>query len=265
MQGGKKTRPAFSIKIALMHNKPNFPRKAAAWAVHLLTASGAVWGFLAILSIFEQDWRQAIFWMIVAVLVDGLDGMLARWADVQTHAPGIDGSLLDNILDYLNYVMVPALLLVQAPNLLPEPFRLPAAALILLTSAYQFTQVDAKTDGSSDYFFKGFPSYWNVMALYMLVMRLDPWLNLAFLALFNILIFVPIKYVYPSRSTRLRRLTLALTYTYGAIGIWGVMQYPDVPQWVVWASFVYVAYYVALSLWPKGGQNPPRAASGEAA
>ncbi len=226
-------------------------RKIFAWAVHLFTASGALWGFLAILAIFAQDWRQAVWWMILSMLVDGFDGMLSRWANVKTHAPGIDGALLDNILDYLNYVLVPAFFLVQAPNLLPEPFRVPAAALILLTSAYQFTQVDAKTDGSNEYFFKGFPSYWNVMAIYMLVMRLNPWLNLAFIIAFNILVFVPIKYVYPSRTTRLRRLTLALTYLYGAIGIWGVLQYPDVPQWVVWVSFVYVAYYVALSLLPR--------------
>lgn len=248
-----------------MQNNSTFLQKAAAWGVHLFTASGAVWGFLSILSIFAQDWRQAILWMIIAVLVDGLDGMLARWADVKTHAPGIDGSLLDNILDYLNYVIVPAFFLVQAPNLLPEAFRLPAAALILLASAYQFTQVDAKTDGSEEYFFKGFPCYWNVMVLYMLLMGLNPWLNLAFVVFFSVLVFVPVKYVYPSRNTRLRRLTLLLTYLYGAIGIWGLLQYPDVPQWVVWASFVYVAYYVALSLWPWRGQHPPRAASGEAA
>ncbi len=248
-----------------MQNNLIFLRKIAAWSVHLFTASGALWGFLAILAIFEHDWRQAIFWMIVAVLVDGLDGMLARWADVQTHAPGVDGGLLDNILDYLNYVVIPALFLVEAPQLIPEPLRLPAAALILLTSAYQFTQVDAKHDGGGEYFFKGFPSYWNVMVLYMLVMRLDPWLNLVFLVLFNILIFVPVRYVYPSRNARLRRLTLALTYTYGTIGIWGLLQYPDVPQWVVWASFIYVAYYVALSLWPKDQENTPQAASGEAA
>lgn len=248
-----------------MQNKPLFLRKAAAWAVHLFTASGAVWGFLAILAIFDQDWRQAILWIIVAVLVDGLDGMLARWADVKTHAPGIDGSLLDNILDYLNYVVVPAFFLVLAPNLLPVSLRLPAAALILLTSAYQFTQVDAKTDSGEDYFFKGFPSYWNVMVLYMLVMGMQPWLNLAFVVFFNILVFVPVKYVYPSRNNRLRKLTLALTYIYGAVGIWGVLQYPDVPQWVVGASFVYVAYYVVLSLWPKRDQNSSQAASGETA
>ncbi len=230
---------------------PNpFFRKALAMGVHLFTATGAIWGLLALVAIFRHEWRLAIFWMILAMFVDGFDGMLARWADVKTYARNIDGALLDNILDYFNYVVVPALFLVEA-DFLPEGFRWAGAIAILLTSAYQFTQVDAKTDETEEYFFKGFPSYWNVMVLYMLVMGLNPWLNLAFLALFNVLVFVPVKYVYPSRNTRLRRLTLILSYLYAVIGVWSVLQYPNVPQWAVWASFVYVAYYIVLSLWPR--------------
>src|SRR5258706_11357023 len=93
---------------AISEPSPNPLRVAAAWGVHLFTASGAVWGFLALLAIFEHDWRAMIIWMIIAMLVDSFDGMLARWADVKTYAKGIDGALLDNILDYLNYVIVPA-------------------------------------------------------------------------------------------------------------------------------------------------------------
>jgi phosphatidylcholine synthase len=225
-------------------------RKTLAMGVHLFTASGAVWGLLALAAIFRHDWRMVIFWMVLAMIVDGFDGMLARWADVKTHAKNIDGALLDNIIDYFNYVVVPALFLLEG-DFLPEGFRLVGAAAILLTSAYQFTQVDAKTDETEEYFFKGFPSYWNVMVIYMLVMGLNPWINLALLTLFNILVFVPVKYIYPSRNTRLRRLTLVFSYLYAVVGVWSVLQYPDVPQWAIWASFVYVAYYVALSLWPR--------------
>lgn len=232
---------------AISEPKPNLLRLIAAWGVHLFTATGAVWGLLAILAIFEGDYKMMIVWMIVAMLVDGFDGMLARWANVKKYADGIDGALLDNILDYLNYVLVPALFIIKA-EVLPEPVRLLTACLILLTSAYQFTQTDAKTD---DHHFKGFPSYWNVAALYMLLMNLPPWVNFAFLILFNIMVFIPIKYIYPSRNSYLRQLTLALTYLYGAIGIWGLLQYPNQPGWVVWASLVYVAYYLVLSLIPK--------------
>ena len=235
------------MTISAIAHKPNPLRVIAAWGVHLFTALGAVCGLLAILAIFEQDWRAMIIWMIVAMLIDGFDGMLARWADVKTYASGIDGALLDNILDYLNYVLVPAIFLIKA-DVLPTGLRLLGACSILLTSAYQFTQTDAKTE---DHHFKGFPSYWNVAALYMLLMNLPQWLNFGFLMLFNIMVFIPIKYIYPTRNNYLRKLTLALTYLYGAIGIWGLIQYPNQPKWVVWASFIYVAYYIVLSIIPK--------------
>src|SRR5688572_32058996 len=231
----------------ISETRPNPLRTIAAWGVHLFTATGAIWGLLALIAIFEHDWRMMIIWMIVAIAVDSFDGMLARWADVKTYARGIDGALLDNILDYLNYVVVPALFLVEA-DALPASVRLLGACSILLTSAYQFTQTDAKTD---DHHFKGFPSYWNVMVLYMLLMNLPQWVNFGFLMLFNVMVFIPIKYIYPSRNSYLRQLTLILTYLYGAVGVWGLIQYPNQPEWVVWVSFVYVAYYLVLSVVPK--------------
>jgi phosphatidylcholine synthase len=231
----------------IIEEKPHILRSIAAYGVHLFTATGAVWGLLGILAIFDGKYKLMIIYMIIAMLVDGFDGMLARWANVKKYANGVDGALLDNILDYLNYVLVPAIFLIKA-DLLPEPVRLFTACAILLTSAYQFTQSDAKTD---DHHFKGFPSYWNVAALYMLLMNLPQWWNFGFLMLFNVMVFIPIKYIYPSRNSYLRTLTLALTYIYGAIGIWGLIQYPNQPKWVVWVSFIYVAYYLVLSIIPK--------------
>jgi phosphatidylcholine synthase len=189
---------------------------------------------------------------VVAMFVEGFDGMLARWFHVKEYARGVDGGLLDNIIDYLNYVVVAALLLIKVPNLMPAGLELPAAISILLTSAYQFSQTDAKTDNDS-YFFKGFPSVWNFLVVYMMLLGLNPWINLVALVVCNILIFVPVKYLYPSRNTRLRRFTLGFTYLYGVIGVWGLLQYPDVPEWVAPASFVYVAYYAVLSFFPRLG------------
>ena len=235
---------------------PLFVKKALAWSVHLFTATGAVWGLLTVLAIFEQNWRSAILWIIIAMFVDGFDGMLARLFHVKQYAPQVDGALLDNIIDYFNYVVIAALILINARGLLPSGWEIAGACSILLTSAYQFTQVDAKTDDKS-FFFKGFPSYWNFLVLYMMVLQLNPWINLAILMICNILIFVPVKYVYPSRNNRLRRLTLTLTYLCSAIGAWGLMQYPSVPQWVLWLSLVYVAYYALLSFFPKIGRIEP--------
>lgn len=231
---------------------PFWIRKTLAWSVHLFTATGAVWGFLTLLAIWESNFRLAIVYIIVAMFIDGFDGMLARWFHVKEYARGIDGGLLDNIIDYLNYVVVAALLLIKADNVLPPGFEVIGAISILITSGFQFSQVDAKTDDSA-YFFKGFPSYWNIVVIYMMLLGWNPWINLFILALCNVLVFVPVKYLYPSRNTRLRRLTLGLTYLYGALGIWGLLQYPSVPEWVVWASFIYVGYYALLSFFPRIG------------
>lgn len=231
-------------------------KKILAWSVHFFTATGAIWGFLSLLAIFEENWRAAIIWIIIAMFVDGFDGMLARWFHVKEYAKGVDGGLMDNIIDYLNYVVVAALILIKAPDLLPAGFEMIGAFSILLTSAYQFSQVDAKTDEQS-FFFKGFPSVWNFLVLYMMLLGLNPWFNFVLLVLCNILVFVPVKYVYPSRNTRLRRVTLILTYLYGGIGVWGLMQYPSVPQWIVWISLIYVLYYVLLSFFPKIGRVKP--------
>ena len=231
-------------------------KKVLAWSVHLFTATGAIWGFLSLLAIFEENWRAAIVWMIIAMFVDGFDGMLARWFHVKDYARGVDGGLLDNIIDYLNYVVVAAFILIKAPNLMPAGFEMIGAFSILLTSAYQFSQVDAKTDEQS-FFFKGFPSVWNFLVIYMMLLGLNPWLNFTLLVICNILVFVPVKYIYPSRNTRLRRLTLGLTYLYGVIGVWGLMQYPSVPQWIVWISLGYVVYYALLSFFPGIGNVKP--------
>lgn len=235
-----------------MEKFPLWVRKMLANGVHLFTATGAVWGFLTLLAIWEGNFRLAIVYIIVAMFVDGFDGILARWFDVKTYAAWIDGGLMDNIIDYLNYVVVASLLLIRVPNLMPQGLEMVAAVSILLTSAFQFSQVEAKTDENS-YFFKGFPSVWNFLVVYMMLLGLNPWINFAVLVICNILIFVPVKYLYPTRNNRLKRLTLALTYLYGALGVWGLLQYPDVPDWVAPVSFVYVVYYAAMSLFPRLG------------
>lgn len=235
-----------------MEKFPLWVRKMLANGVHLFTATGAVWGVLTLIAIWEGNYRLAIIYIIVAMFVDGFDGILARWLDVKTYAAWIDGGLMDNIIDYLNYVVVASLLLIKVPDLMPQGLEMVAAVSILLTSAFQFAQVEAKTDENS-YFFKGFPSVWNFLVVYMMLLGLNPWVNFAALVICNILIFVPVKYLYPTRNNRLRQLTLVLTYLYGALGVWGLLQYPDVPDWVAPVSFIYVVYYAAMSFFPRLG------------
>ena len=221
-------------------------------SVHLFTATGAVWGFLTLLAIWEGNIKLAVVYIIIAMFVDGFDGMLARWFDVKTHAKWIDGGLMDNIIDFLTYVVVASLLLVKVPGLMPQGLEMVAALSILLTSAFQFSQTEAKTDNQS-YFFKGFPSVWNFLVLYMMLLGLNPWINFAALMICNILVFVPIKFLYPSRNNRMRKLTLGFTYAYGALGVWGLLQYPEVPGWVAPVSGLYIAYYAVMSFFPNLG------------
>lgn len=217
--------------------------KFLAWSVHLFTATGAVWGLMAVLAIIQHQWLPAFIWMGVAVVVDGLDGSLARKFRVKGVLPGFDGALLDNIVDYLNYVIVPALLLYQA-GLLPPNWGPFGAVIISLASAYQFCQTDAKTE---DNYFKGFPSYWNVAVFYLFFMNLSPWVNLAIVVLLTILVFVPIKYIYPSRMVSYQRLTLMLTAIWGGAIVIFLAGYPQPQLWLLWVSLLYVAYYVGVS------------------
>ena len=236
----------------MLENLPLWVRKMLANGVHLFTATGAAWGFLTLLAIWDGNYKLAIVYIILAMFVDGFDGILARWLDVKKYAAWIDGGLLDNIIDYLNYVVVASLLLIKVPNLVPQGFEMVAAISILLASGFQFSQTDAKTDNES-YFFKGFPSVWNFLVLYMMLLGLNPWINFVLLAVCNILVFVPIRFLYPTRNNRFRRFTLVFTYLYGALGVWGLLQYPDVPTWVAPASSIYVIYYAAMSFFPKLG------------
>jgi phosphatidylcholine synthase len=224
---------------------PSRIRKAAAWATHLFTASGAIWGFLAILAITNEQWVLAFAWMGASVFVDSFDGLLARRVRVKSVLPNFDGALLDNMIDFLNYVFVPAYFLYES-DILPHGYGLVGAILLLLASAYQFCQDDAKTD---DHFFKGFPSYWNIMVYYMFMLSLNGWINLSITLLLSALVFVPIKYVYPSRTEMLRKLTMTLACIWGIVNIIILVQYPLFDYRLLWASLLFGVYYTGLSIY----------------
>lgn len=233
-----------------MQLQPFILRKVLAWSAHLFTATGVVWGFFSLRAIIVHEWKLAITCMAIVLIVDGVDGLLARWFDVKTYASGLNGALLDSIIDYFNIAIIPAIFLVEA-HLLPDRFAIPCAIAILLTSAYQFTQVDVKSDGTQELFFKGFPSAWDMTVVLLLVLEFNPWLNLGIIIMLNILIFVPIKYVYPTRTTRHKKLTLTLSLLYGALALVGVALYPNEPKWVWWVTLTYFVYYVVISIWPR--------------
>jgi phosphatidylcholine synthase len=219
-------------------------RKLAAAFVHALTAAGAFVGLLAIVAIGSGRFKGALGWMGLALLIDSIDGVLARRVGVARALPKIDGTLLDNLVDFVNYVVVPAYFVVAA-GLTPPELTLVAAALICASSAFQFAQVDAKT---SEHHFKGFPSYWNVVVFYLVMLRLSPATAFGTIVLFTVLVFVPLRYVSPSRTTELRPLTIGLTTLWCASLVWIWNAYPEQnPVWV-YGSLGYVVYYAGLSL-----------------
>ncbi len=222
-----------------------FAEKVRAWGVHGLTAFGVVAGLLSLAAITQYEWKLAFVYMMIATAIDSIDGALARKFQVKVVLPGFDGALLDNLVDYFTFVIVPAVFIYMA-DLLPAQLALGAAAVISLVSAYQFCQVDAKT---GDHFFKGFPSYWNVVALYLFLFQFGQWTNLIILTGFAISVFIPIRYVYPSRTTAFRKTTLGLSFVWAVTMIIVLVQFDHHSLWLLWASMGYVAYYFLLSFY----------------
>jgi len=220
-----------------------------AWFAHLYTASGLLLAFLATLAVLQHDYRTAFFWLGLQVVVDATDGWLARAARVSEKLPWFNGAKLDDIVDYLTYVFVPALIVWQLP-LVPATWRVLVPGAMLVSSGYGFNRDDAKT---ADHFFTGFPSYWNIIVFYLMVAAWPPALNAGILLTLAALVFVPFRYIYPSRTRVWRLPTNLLAAGWGAAMLLMVWQYPLVSQRLLIASLLFPGYYVVLSLavWAK--------------
>ena len=217
----------------------------AGWALHLYTASGAVLGLLAVVAAVDGHPLRALWFLLAALVIDGTDGLLARRLRVKETLPGFDGARLDDIVDYLTYVFAPMVLLWAGGHLPAGPAGLVLAALPLLASCIQFCRTDAKTD---DHYFLGFPSYWNVVAFYVIVLDLSPAVTATILLTCAVLVFVPIKYLYPSRTTTLRALNLALAALWAVLYAVILLGMPDPSRLAIGLSLAYLAYYVVASV-----------------
>lgn len=210
----------------------------------MYTAAGALLAFLSLVAAVNRNVRLAFAWLAVATAVDATDGLLARLADVKRRAPEIDGARLDDIVDYLTFVFLPAFIVYHF-DMLPAGWGLVVVIAVLSSSAFGFTAIDAKT---SDHFFTGFPSYWNIVALYLYALALTPWINATVLLVLAALVFVRTGYVYPSRTLALRWVTLALGMLWSLAMIATIWWLPSPPRALVIGSLVFPIYYVVLSL-----------------
>lgn len=224
----------------------------AAWGVHIFTASAAGIGVYTLMKIYQHDYIFALWLMAITVFIDAVDGSLARLVVVKKVLPKIDGALLDNIMDYLNYVITPCFFLIVKADMLPPQWSAALIAAITITSAYQFCQSDAKTP---DHFFKGFPCYWNIVVFYMFIFNTSMNVNAIILAILCVLIFVPVKYVYPSRLdylTNVKSLKILMhvcSILYGISTACLLLYYPKADKLWLFLSLSYVALYLYLSFY----------------
>jgi phosphatidylcholine synthase len=217
-----------------------------AYLVHVYTATGAVWALLSLVAIEASDYRLALIWLVVATFVDATDGWLARFARVDRHATLFDGARIDDIVDYTTYVLVPGVLLLHAGRLPGGWIGVTIVCGMLLASAFGFTRRDAKTN-TGEYFFTGFPSYWNIVALYVLAADVPPVVTAVVVAGLSVMVFVPIRFVYPSRTKTLQPLTVAACALWAVQVLLMIWWMPHVPAWLLWSSTIFPAYYLALS------------------
>jgi phosphatidylcholine synthase len=205
---------------------PTFLRIVAAWSVHFYTATGLICAAgIAVLLTGDHpgpdQYRWAFILMFLATIIDATDGTLARRVEVKRIAPGFDGRRLDDLTDFLTYTSLPLYLIGRA-GLLPAG---QAAWLVvaLLASAYGFCQVCIKTE---DGYFRGFPSYWNLVAFYLYFLLLPQWANFGIVLLLAALTFVPSKYFYPTQRGNINHLMLTLASLWAFLIMWILIKIP---------------------------------------
>jgi phosphatidylcholine synthase len=217
---------------------PKYP----AYGVHVFTATGAVFAMLAMLAAAQAAWSLMFLWLVVALIVDGLDGPLARRFHVTTYAAKIDGVLLDLIIDYLTYVFIPAFALFQS-GLLPGWTGWIAIIVITFASALYFADTRMKNpDGT----FAGFPACWNMVALVVFAVEPGFWVILAAVVGLSVAMFLPLKFVHPVRTRRWRWLTLPVAAAWVVFAAWAALGDFAQPDWASWA-LVAASLYLTLA------------------
>ena len=215
-----------------------------AMLVHVYTASTVILELLSADLMLRDQPGPALFVMLLCMPIDWTDGMLARHYRVKEVVPEIDGRRLDDIIDYISYVFLPVVFMLKT-HLLLEPAVL-FGSLPLLASAFGFSRVDAKLD--ADGFFVGFPSYWNIAALYFYLLEMPPALNTLLLVVLSVMVFIPTRYLYFSRFPHYKRLHYAGALLYGVLLLGAAFAKDEqLRRWLLYASLVLPIYYMVYS------------------
>ena len=239
-------------------------KKIYGWSVHLLTSLGAILSVIAIIfaieaakstvngQIYLYDYymQLSMLMMILAIFIDSIDGSLARIINIKDLAP-LDGKLLDNIIDFANYCIVPCIW-IYVSGVVSKEFVIPIITMITISSSYQFCQLNAKTNNN---FFVGFPSYWNIIIIYMLCFQSDQLINQSIIIILCIFSFIPIKYIYLSRAENISNNKFIKIFTFyftmlAAIStILSVFRYPEkAPSYLMYIIIMFIIFYMIFSL-----------------
>jgi phosphatidylcholine synthase len=226
-----------------------------AFAVHLLTASGSFLAFLGVVAASELRFVDMFWWLGLALLVDGIDGPIARKVQVKEVLPNWSGDTLDNIIDYVTYVLLPAFALYKS-GMIGEPWSFVAAGLIVVSSAIYYADTGMKTE---EYFFSGFPVVWNMVIFTLFVIEASETTAFAVVLISVVLTFLPIHFLHPVRVKRLRNLNLAVFILWAVLSGIALLMHFKSPDWVVWGVvatgvYLYCIGFV-LQIFPKLGKR----------
>lgn len=221
--------------------------RALAFSVHILTACGAALALIALIAAARGDWAAMFLALGLALIVDAVDGPLARRLNVAHRLPRWSGETLDLVVDFATYVFVPAYA-IAVSGLIPADFAVLVGAVIAIVGALYFADREMKTP---DNYFRGFPGVWNLVAFYLLLLQPEQWIALAIIALFVILTFLPIRFVHPFRVAFMRPLTLALLVLWAALALLAVLDGLKPTWWVTAALCAIGAYFLTLGFIPQ--------------
>jgi phosphatidylcholine synthase len=216
-------------------------RKAAAWLVHFYTATGGILGMIALFAAVDGQIENAFILLLIALVIDATDGLLARYVRVREVLPNFDGAMVDNIIDFLTYIWVPVFI-IGATGLLPHIMWI---GIPVLAGLYAYGQTEMKTP---DDFFLGFPSYWNIVALYMYWLQPSPVIAVLMLVIPGVLTFIPTRYLYPSKNRTLSKTTWVLATIWLLLITYMLLQ-PQADQTLILASLYFPVYYFAASFY----------------
>ena len=218
-----------------------------AFSIHVLTASGAAFALVALILATGGQWAAMFVFLGMALIIDGIDGPLARAFKVAEVLPRWSGDTLDNVVDFVTYVFVPAYA-IPGSGLLPPTLALPAGIVIVVTGAIYFADRDMKT---ADNFFRGFPVLWNLAAFYLDLLQPSEWLTAAIVALLAVLTFAPIRFLHPLRVTRLRLLNIVLLTLWFMLALIAVVLDLDPGPYVTWPLVAIAVYFFGVGMLPR--------------